>query len=317
MCLDENVNLRWNISGITIVNQSNLLNGQFNNSFGSISSIKFDSNGNLFLLDKTKHRLTKYSFASDYLSLVFGHLDGSSGSDVNSLNSPNDFLIDQSNQIYLVDTNNSRIVLYNPVSSQSSVVCSQPNSIRLNSPMSIAMDNQSNILYIADYANNLIKTCSLSTNELSLFKSSGFSGDRNTYVLTPISIRFDSLSQSLVIGQETGFNVVRWPLASSSWTLVAGSASSQLNGTSRTLFNRICSIDISGVNLTFVVDCENERIQYFQGDLSKGRTIAGVIQAKGNNSYIFDNPTSIAFDRANSLFVADANNQRIQSFQTI
>lgn len=269
------------------------------------------------ILDKTNNRLTKFEFSSSRLSLIFGHLNGSNGTDVNSLNNPNDFLVESSDVIYLVDTENSRLISYQRRSQQSSMICFQTSTTRLKNPMSMTMDDRTKLIYIADYGNNLIQICNLTTNQLTIFKTSSSNGNRNTYVLTPISIRFDSNSRSLLIGQQRGFNVVRWSLDSTYWTLVAGSASSQLNGTSRTLFNQICSIEISGFNSTFVVDCQNQRIQYYIGDLTKGRTIAGVIQAQGNNSYIFNYPTSITFDQSMNLYVADSNNQRIQLFTAI
>ena len=140
---------------------------------------------------------------------------------------------------------------------------------------------------------------------------------RDRYVLTPISVKYDSLTKSLVIAQELGFNVIRWRIDSSTWTLVAGSALSDLNGTSRTLFNKLCQVAINSKNNTFVADCYNQRIQFFRADLTPGKTLAGVISAKGSNAYLFDQPTAIALDQRQDLYVADSNNFRIQMFQQI
>lgn len=183
----------------------------------------------------------------------------------------------------------------------------------LNHPMSITMDDNS-ILYIADYGNNRILGIHLTdeSNRFVVIPSSA--NQRNEYIYTPISIKYSFNDQTLVVAQEKGFNVVRWNFINKSWTLIAGSASSELSGTSRTLFNQLCSINIDKKNNTYVNDCNNYRIQFYKGDLTKGKTIAGVIQAPGNNSYLFNQSNSIALDSKFNLFVADSNNYRIQKF---
>ena len=184
----------------------------------------------------------------------------------------------------------------------------------LYQPMSITMDEINSILYIADYGNNRILSIdSTDTNKRTIVIPSS-SNQRNQFISTPISIKYSSQTRSLVIAQEKGFNVVRWILGDQSWTLIAGSASSELSGTSRTLFNQLCSINIDKKENSYVNDCRNSRIQFYKGDLTKGKTIAGVIQAPGNNSYLFNYSTSIALDSKFNLFVADSNNFRIQKF---
>jgi len=188
---------------------------------------------------------------------------------------------------------------------------------QLNQPMALTMD-ENYIIYVADYGNNRIVSCSQTNTMITVIIPYNSNGDRNTYVYTPISIQYDSYTNSLVIAQQMGYNVIRWSLNSTtkttSWTLIAGSASSELSGTSRTLFNEVCYTDIDQFGHTYVVDCYNQRIQYYLGDLIQGRTIAGVIQASGNNSYLFNYPTTLTYDSKMNLYVADSNNYRIQKF---
>ena len=184
---------------------------------------------------------------------------------------------------------------------------------QLNSPMSLTIQAKVN-LFIADYGNNRIVLFNLTTGLSTLYLNQ-INSDRSTYVLTPISIKADS--NSLVIAQATGFNVIRWVKDSPKWSLIAGSASSDLNGTSRTLFNQLCSSTIDAFGNTYVNDCYNQRIQFYAGDMTKGRTIAGVIQARGNNIYTFNFPTAIALDTNLNLYVADSNNFRIQKFNSL
>ncbi len=123
-----NSNLAWNVTGITIANQTNIINGT-NHSFGLIiSSLKYYSN-NLYIVDKNNHRILKYpiyddnSYSGVQFTLIAGYLNGSSGSDQNSFNSPNDIYIGDENTIYVADTMNNRIQLWSVSSKTGSTIC--------------------------------------------------------------------------------------------------------------------------------------------------------------------------------------------------
>ncbi|CAF3160283.1 unnamed protein product [Rotaria socialis] len=314
-------NLAWNVTGITIFNRTLLASQSPNLSLGLISAIGFDSNSNLYIVDKTYHRV--YQLNENYQFLTFiGSENGLAGSDLNSLNSPNDIYIASPNKIYIADTNNSRIVCWDPSYRNLSLVYGSNNSPAspLNSPMSVTMDSNS-IMYVADYGNNRIVSFNISdkTPKFSLKLANNQNNERETYVTTPITIKYDITMDSIIIAQETGYNVVRWYTSSTpaTWTLIAGSASSELSGTSRTLFNKVCYANVDRYGNTYVADCYNQRIQYYQGDLTKGRTIAGVILAQGTNPYLFNQPTSVTLDNDNNLYVSDSNNYRIQKFVTV
>ncbi|CAF1104887.1 unnamed protein product [Rotaria magnacalcarata] len=318
-------NLAWNVTGITIFNTTllaSLLPPESQNlSLGLISAIGFDDNSNLYIVDKTYHRV--YRLNKDYNVLKFiGSANGLAGSDLNSLNSPHDIYIASPNKIYIADTNNSRIVCWDPSIGNLSLVYGSTNSPTnpLNSPMSVTMDSNS-IMYVADYGNNRIVSFNINDKlpKFSLELASNQNNERETYVITPITIKYDTTMNSIIIAQETGYNVIRWDTSSTpaKWTLIAGSASSELSGTSRTLFNKVCYANVDPYGNTYVADCYNQRIQYYQGDLTKGRTIAGVILAKGTNPYLFNQPTSVTLDKDNNLYVSDSNNYRIQKFLTV
>lgn len=184
--------------------------------------------------------------------------------------------------------------------------------------MSVTIDNNST-MYIADYGNNRIISYYLINKQSQIYLdyATHKDSDRQTYVITPITIKYDLTTDTIVIAQELGFNVIRWNKTSLSWSLIAGSASSELNGTSRTLFNNLCYVTVGQYGYVYVADCYNQRIQFYKTDLSKGKTIAGVISARGTNSYTFNQPTSVTFDLENNLYVSDSMNYRIQKFETV
>ena len=278
-----------------------------------MSSLAFDADDQLYIVDKSKHRVLKRN-GSSQLFLVVGHLNGSEGSNSLSLHSPNDIVLHGPSNLYVADSLNDRIQFY-PSGSREGVTLLGTVALSLKGPRSLAVDSSSSVLFIADYGNDRIIRFDLKTSQWTVLNNQPIGPDRSSYLRRPISIRFDARNGTLLVAQESSFNIVRCPVPFSRWTLVAGSAGSDLSGTSRTLFNQLCSFSLDSSGKVFVADCINERIQYFDDDLAKGRTVAGVVQANGSNPYLFQRPTSIAFDSKNNLHVADSLNYRIQVFR--
>lgn len=275
---------QWNSQGQTLL----LAQGRF----GEISALMIDANDRLFLLDRTFGQILRFDVNEGQLTILFENKSS-------QLNSPQDFCFDAEEKIYVADTGNEQVVVFS--AGQRQIL----NLGELIEPSSVTFDLQGKMLYIADYGSDRLLSYNLQTNLFLLVGS----------VRSPISIRFDSFDRTLIVGQEKAFNVVRWNFDRASSTFIAGSVNGDLNGTSRTLFNQICSLCTDQMGHTYVVDCLNQRIQMFDKDQGKGRTILGVIQAKGNNSYLFSQPTSIAFDSKFNLYVADSLNYRIQFFR--
>ena len=290
---------QWQSAGVTLLRSEGR--------FGEISALLIDSFDQIFLLDRTFGQILLFQpdKEAENLQILLSNRSG--------LKSPEDFSLDIEKNFYIADTGNNRIVRFTPSSvgneGQQATLLDQ-----LNGPRSVSVDLLGSLLYIAEWGNDRILRYNFRTKEIDLRLPSSFNGDRRGLFVAPLSIRFDSFDQTLLIAQENCFNVVRWDLKRGEWTLAAGSSNGDLNGTSRTLFNQICSIFADQLGHSYVVDCLNERIQMFERDLAKGRTIAGVIQAPGNNSYLFSHPTSIALDSKFNLYVADSLNYRIQFF---
>ncbi|CAF3804612.1 unnamed protein product [Rotaria sp. Silwood1] len=314
---NNGTNLAWEIKATTFIDQQMFID-KANLTLGNISGLSFDGDYNLYIVDKTKHRIVSLT---DDITIIVGHPNGTNGNDSTSLNFPNDIYIDKSNNIYIADTNNHRIQVWNKESKQVTTIFGTDGkgtgTNQLDSPMSVTMDDNS-CIYIADYGNNRIISFNISNNQANKYLEKTNNLERHQYVETPISIKFDSVTKTIVIAQEKGYNVIRWNINSEYWTLIAGSASSDLTGISRTLFNKLCYVYVDKYAHIYVADCINQRIQFFTysaTELVKGRTIAGVISAVGNNSYIFNHPTAITLDQYGNLFVADSLNYRIQKFK--
>lgn len=116
--LENSTTFVWDINATTIIDQSTLLIGSGNESLGLISSLFIDRQDQLYILDKTKHRLLTFQLQEKHLRIFVGHEDGSSGSDASSFNSPNDIYISSKSEIYIADTLNHRIQCFPKSSTQ-------------------------------------------------------------------------------------------------------------------------------------------------------------------------------------------------------
>lgn len=134
-------------------------------------------------------------------------------------------------------------------------------------------------------------------------------GPSNTQLNSPVGLFFDSVSNSLVIVNHLAFNIVRYVLEETNWTLLAG------NGvTMSTSFAGATEAVLDPMGNLYVCDRNNYRIQFFQAGQMNATTIAGIMGVNGSNSTTLNWPWSLRLDNQLNLYVADTNNHRIQTF---
>ena len=138
-------------------------------------------------------------------------------------------------------------------------------------------------------------------------------GLNRTQLFQPYGMTFDSSSNSLVIANYGGHNVVRWVLGASSWTLVAGS-NSGLSGNTSTLLNNPLSVTLDSMGNLYIADSSNHRIQFFLAKQSNGTTVAGITGSPGANSNQLNSPYWAIIDNQMNLYVGDYGNNRVQMF---
>jgi hypothetical protein len=138
-------------------------------------------------------------------------------------------------------------------------------------------------------------------------------GINSTKLSVPYAAFYDSSSNSLLIANFGGNNIVRWVLGASNWTLVVGSQSGTAGKTS-TLLDGPTDVMLDPMGNMYVADRTNHRIQFFLKGQSNGKTIAGITGKSGNNSTMLHYPNSVALDNQLNLYVADYYNHRIQKF---
>ena len=183
----------------------------------------------------------------------------------------------------------------------------------LDSPRAIAFDSDPTVFYISDANNARVMRYTLNSTIGTLVAGGNGGGNNNTQLNNPRGLYFDSTTNSLVIANPGGNNVVRWVIGASSWTLVAGSLSGAA-GSSPTTFNNPWDVTFDPMGNMYVADRYNYRIQFFLAGQMNGTTIAGTSGQAGSTATKLDNPLSVALDSQLNVYVSDTQNSRIRKF---
>ncbi|CAF3967119.1 unnamed protein product [Adineta steineri] len=309
--------LRWNTSAITLLGTTGIRENtsyQLSSPYGLV----FDLFGDLYIGDRNNNRVQKCNIRNLTCTTVAGEANAVSGTNMSDLNGPTYFYIDTNNNLYIADTLNQRIQLWNYGATYGKQIAGITGSggsglNQFAGPYGIAMDPNSNAIYISDFNNHrIMKYFPGNLSGIIIAGENGL-GINNTQLNYPNGLLFDSSTNSLIISNYGANNTVRWKIGDSKWTIIAGS-STGLTGTDSISFNHPISVTYDPMGNMYVADMFNHRIQLYLVGQSNGTTIAGISGILGNISTMLYYPTSVAFDNQLNLYVADELNQRIQKF---
>jgi sugar lactone lactonase YvrE len=184
---------------------------------------------------------------------------------------------------------------------------------QLDNPHGFALDSTSNILYVADSGNHRIMRYQIGISSGVVVAGGNGFGLNYTQLWYPISVYFDSSSNSLFIVNYYSNTIVCWTLGASSWTLVAGNING-MSGATSTLLSEPSTVILDPLGNVYVSDNANQRIQFFLTNQTNGTTLAGITGISGDTDDLLDYPQGITFDAQLNLYVADSGNQRVQKF---
>jgi sugar lactone lactonase YvrE len=258
-------------------------------------AIAVDGNGNVYISDYANNRVLYYSSGSTSAIRVYGQLGSFTsntanlgGVSENSLNHPIGVALDPSDNLYISDRLNSRILFFPANSTTATRVYGQsgsfvgnsqnylgigPNS--LNYPEHLTVDTAGS-LFVADYQNNRV-----------------------------LMYRPGETSASTVYGQQGSFVT----------------ATANLGGIGPTSLFTPCGVVVDGTGNVYISDESNHRVLYFPSGSTTATRVLGQLGlfttnvlnqpggAVSENSLYY--PAGLSIDNSGSLYLADGNNNRV------
>lgn len=256
------------------------------------TSVAVDSAGNLFIADAYHSRIRKVAAGTDRISTFAGNgefaFSGDGGPATSAaLNYPVGVAVDKTGNVFIADTDNSRIRRVDAVTGIITTVAGSAEygfagddgpatAAELDSPEAVLVDAAGN-LFISDTDNARIRRVDAATRVIKTAVGGG--------------------------GDEFGFFGDQGPATEAGLSFPSGLA-----------------LDAAG-NL-YVADSGNNRIRRIDAQSGVITTVAGNGGSDPLNDNLaartggLDNPTDVALDAAGTLYIADAGNQRVRAIRT-
>lgn len=235
------------------------------------------------------------------LQVAFLTTWGTSGAADGQFDRPIGIAMDASGRVYVADTLNHRVQVFNGDGAFSHKWGSLGNSDgQFNFPSGIAVDESGNV-YVADTMNLRVQVFSASGTFLHKWGTGG-AGDGQFNFPSGIAVDSgkvyvtDHVNHSVQVFGSDGTFLRKW-----------GSF-----GNGNGLFNTPEGIVINRSGTVYVADHVNHRVQVFSGD----GTFLRKWGTKGPGDSQFNHPTGIALDQSGKVYVADRDNHRVQVFSS-
>jgi DNA-binding beta-propeller fold protein YncE len=311
--------------------------GQADNQFSQPRDVCVDhATKTVFVVDNNNHRIQLFNLHSLAFIKTIGlssssvHPSNFFGSMGRLLNSPVGCCLDRDGQLFVSDTNNHRIVVFNHVSGELVRTISQQGSLRgfLNSPYGICVDSEQGHLYVADYHNHRIQVFHKDTGDLvHVFGSHEMEergqqqpqqnqeqeqqqeGEMHPGVgpgqfNEPIAVALDTENNRLLVADFSNNRVQVLNKSTGEFICyIGGGLSNEFRGP------RGLAVDRAS-KLLFVSDRENHRIKVYNKD---SYLLLRTIGAHGTDSMQFNRPTELCMCvEEGVLLVVDGYNHRLQ-----
>lgn len=237
-----------------------------------------------------------------------------------NLSRPQDVIADEHENIFVVDSNNQRVVYFEKGSLNGKTVAGNTTRGSLLNELSYpsrVMITSTKDLIIADTNNQRIVLWSFpydpSTSQGKVIAGGHGAGFNLSQLDSPSGLYYSESDSTLYIANQQSHSVFEWIKGNTrAHKIVAGVIG--VHGSSAVQLNNPKGIILDQDKNLYVADSENNRIQRFCLYSKTGITIAGQ-GAPGNSDVHLNGPSDIAFDEVLNLYVVDTLNSRVQRFE--
>jgi sugar lactone lactonase YvrE len=294
-----------------------------------------------------------YAVAGDHAATVVYGQGGSlttgtankGGTTANSLSSPIGMDIDSSDNLYVLDHANNRVLYYPAGSTTATRVYGQGGSFStatsnkggisansLSNPDFLSLDSHGN-LYVADYGNNRILYYPAGSTTATRVYGQGGSfttgtgnngGVSASSLFAPYDVAIDS-SDNVYIADNANTRVLYYPSGSTTATRVYGQTGSfttttvNKGGITATSLDSPQGVDLDSSGNLYIDDANNNRILYYPSGSTTatrvygqtGSFTTGTANKGGISATSLNNPNKMRVDPSNNLYIADFGNSRV------
>ncbi len=305
------------------------------------TSVAKDNTGNVYITDRQNNRIRKVS-STGIITTVAGTGAAGFGGDgtaatLATMNQPYGITVDNSGNIYFSDGENHRVRKINTAGIITTIAGTgattsggdggQATDAQVGWPAGIAIDNSGNI-YITESENHCVRKVSPSgiITTIAGTGMAGYSGNNGPAIAAkldqPHGIALDATGNIYVV--ENNNDCVRKIDVSGTITTFAGGSNgySGDNGpASAAKFRKPIGIAINSTGYIYIADVSNHCVREIDPS-GIIHTVAGTgtlgFYGDGGNATAakLSNPTGVAIDAYNNVYIADWGNDRVRTFRS-
>jgi DNA-binding beta-propeller fold protein YncE len=264
----------------------------YRHDFGSPLRLAIDAAGSVYVADPKRGEV------------VVRAADGRVIQQRSGLGRPGAIAVDAANQVYLADLDTGLISVYDSQWQLSH----QFGSAEIVSPAGISIDNAGNRVYVSDSESHRVVVFSTAGEHLFDF---GTRGNGDAQLLYPSGVFFDVLRNEVLVSDQLGYRVQSFS-ASGEWLYCFGGTSASAGGFFQRgrLLSAPQGLWADGEGRVYVADS-------FEGEvkvLDRSGRLLTTIGSFGSAAGELRIPSDVVVDQFGRLFVANANNARLEVF---
>ncbi|MEO6669680.1 MAG: T9SS type A sorting domain-containing protein [Ferruginibacter sp.] len=226
---------------------------------------------------------------------------GAAGSGLAQLSAPTGLFVDATNNVYITDRNNSRVVRWAPNSTQGVIVAGGNGSgaalNQLNIPIASYVDGAGNV-YVCEYGNHRVVKWAPNASQGVVVAGGNGPGSSLNQLSGPHTVYLDPQG-NIYISDQNNNRVVRWAANASAGVVVATAGQPQ-------------GLFVDAAQNVYVADLSQHVIRKWLPGAASGSIVAGSASGPGSGSASLNVPIGVYVDVVGNVFVADFANNRIQ-----
>ena len=231
---------------------------------------------------------------------------GVSGKSNTQLGAAQNVVVDKAGNLYVCDSENSRVLKFAPGSASGTVVAggngagNAPN--QLDVPYAIEVDNENN-LYVVEYNNDRVTKWAPGATTGIVVAGGNGTGNADNQLNGPFGISLDG-NGNIYVADYGNFRIQKWGQGAINGVTVAGTG---IQGTGPNQLDFIRDVVVNDEGEIFVLETKLGRVKRFPANSTKGTNGIIVIQDK-------EDARCMVMDAAGSIYISNVMDHYVKKF---